>query len=326
MITVMGTVASPIVGTSAYRTGQDGQSRVLPGTGGIVLSHRVGDSCVGLAGDHVEPAVSIRNEGRSIKGERDGPNQALQLLSCIGNVARVFSGAATGSVGVVTGKHGGIDTVLVDFPIDVMRKLAIGDKIQVYAHGTGAMLMQHPAIAVFNSSPRLLGHWGLKSMEDGRLVVPISHVIPSSVMGSGLGKSDVSRGDYDIQMFDPETIRKHNLGTLRFGDMVAISDADHRFGRSFAQGYCAIGCVVHGESSVAGHGPGVTTLLSGPNTAFLLRRKSDANLASILNIRQVDFARRSFLPLAMREKIRRKTNKPAINFARRRIANVAPPA
>ena len=93
MITVIGTIASPIAGANAYRIGQDGRPRILPGTGGIVLSHRVGDPCVGIAGDHIEPGVSIRNETRSVKGDRDGPNQALQLLTCIGNIARAVSGA-----------------------------------------------------------------------------------------------------------------------------------------------------------------------------------------------------------------------------------------
>src|ERR1700736_4119722 len=127
MITVIGEIASPLVGTSPYRIGQDGVLRVLPGTGGIVLSHRVGDRCVGIAGDHIEPGLSLRNEGRAVKGDRDGPNQALQTLTCIGNAARVVSGPCSGKTGVVTGKHGGIDTVLIDFPARVLRRLAIGD-------------------------------------------------------------------------------------------------------------------------------------------------------------------------------------------------------
>jgi hypothetical protein len=300
MITVMGTIASPLAGANAYRIGQDGRPRLLPGTGGIVLSHRVGDACIGVAGDHIEPGVSIRNETRSIKGDRDGANQALQLLTCIGNLARVMSGRATGAVGVVTGKHGGIDTILIDFPIATMRKLAIGDRIQVYACGVGLRLTEHPAVAVFNSAPRLIQSWGLRAVAQ-RLSVPITHVIPSAVMGSGLGKSDVGRGDYDVQMFDQTTVNRFGLGTMRFGDIVAIADADHRHGRSFSKGHIAIGCVVHGESSVAGHGPGVATLLTGPSNAFDLRHDLRANLATILNIRTAA-ASRPKLPIAMRER------------------------
>jgi hypothetical protein len=300
MITVIGTVASPIAGPVAYRIGQDGTPRILPGTGGIVLSHRVGDRCVGIAGDHIEPGVSIRNEGRAVKGDRDGPNQALQTLTCIGNVARVVSGRAAGALGTVTGKHGGIDTVMADFPMKIMRRMAIGDRVQIYACGVGARLIDHPSITLFKAAPRLLQRWGLRS-EGNRLVVPITHIIPAKLMGSGLGKSDVGRGDYDIQMFDAETVRRHNLGSLRFGDLVAISDADHRFGRSFSKGHLAVGCIVHGESSVAGHGPGVSTLLTGPASAFVIRREPNANLARILAIRAAQ-TQREILPLAMRER------------------------
>jgi hypothetical protein len=302
MITVLGQIASPLVGTSAYRIGQDGTPRLLPGTGGIVLSHRVGDPCVGIAGDHVEPGVSIRNEGRSIKGERDGSNQALQMLTCIGNAARVVSGPCAGKTGVVTGKHGGIDTVLVDFPIETMRRLAIGDRVQIYAYGTGVHLLNHPDVKITSCSPRLIARWGLYS-DGGRLVVPVTHRIPSAIMGSGLGRNDAVRGDYDIQMFDPDTVRRHQLGTLRFGDLVALIDADNRFGRSYRQGFVAIGCVVHGESTVAGHGPGVATLLTGPQQAFAIRTDARANIARLLKIRPLT-AQRPALPLAVRERRR----------------------
>ena len=40
---------------------------------GIVLTRRVGDRAVGLAGDHVEAGVSLHNNGREVVGPRDGP-------------------------------------------------------------------------------------------------------------------------------------------------------------------------------------------------------------------------------------------------------------
>ena len=50
-------------------------------------------------------------------------------------------------------------------------------------------------------------------------------------MGSGLGMGSAARGDYDIQLFDRETVRRFRLDTLRFGDFVVIADADSRYGR-----------------------------------------------------------------------------------------------
>jgi hypothetical protein len=299
MITVAGQIASPISGATPYRIGQDGRPRILPGTGGIVLSHRVGDRCIGIAGDHIEPGVSIRNETRAVKGDRDGPNQALQTLTCIGNAARVLSGDCRGKAGTITGKHGGIDTVMADFPLKIMRRLAVGDRIQIYAYGAGLKLLDHRDIVVSNASPRLIARWGLRG-DAGRLAVPVTHAIPSALMGSGLGKADVARGDYDIQIFDPAMLNRYRLGSLRFGDLVAILDADNRYGRSFRKDHIAIGCIVHGESTVAGHGPGVATLLAGPARAFRLLGAPAANIARILGVRP-PAAPRPQLPLAMRE-------------------------
>ncbi len=283
MITVAGEVAPPLEKSGPYRIGQDGVPRVLPGTGGIVLSHRVGDPCVGLAADHVEPAVSIRSDRRS-GGVGDAANQALQTFSCVGNFAVVMSGRAIGKKGIVTGKHGGIDNVLVDFPIETMRRMAIGDKVQIYAYGVGLRLTEHPDLHVFNASPRLLQRWGLR-MEHGRLRAPVTHVVPARLMGSGLGKNNVVKGDYDIQMSDPAAVKRHKLGTLRFGDMIAVVDADNRFGRSHAEGWTTLGVIIHSESTVAGHGPGFVSLLSGPAKRFELVRDARANLANFLNIR-----------------------------------------
>ena len=159
MISVAGQVASPTERGTPWRIGYDGRPRSLPGTGGIVLNHRVGDPCVGLAGDHVEPAVSIRNEARAAGGNPDAANQALQSYSCVGNHAIVTSGRAVGARGVVTGKHGGVDTVLIDFPLPAMRQMAIGDRIQVWAYGLGLRLTDYPDVAIWNCSPRLLARW-----------------------------------------------------------------------------------------------------------------------------------------------------------------------
>lgn len=289
MITVLGQVAPPVERASPYRVGQDGRVRVLPGSGGIVLSHRVGDPCVGLAADHVEPGVSIRSESRAAV-EASGPNQALQTYACVGNGAVVTSGRAAGATGVVTGKHGGIDNVLVDFPLRVMRQMAIGDRVQVYSYGVGLRLTDFPDIKVYNCAPRLLRSWGLLA-EGGRLTCPVALAVPARAMGSGLGRNNTVRGDYDIQMNAGALVERHGLGRLRFGDLVSVEDSDNRFGRSFAPGWRSIGVVVHSESTVAGHGPGVVTLLSGPAVLLRTAVRPHANIARVLAIRPLTPAR-----------------------------------
>ncbi|MDR7334402.1 DUF4438 domain-containing protein [Roseateles asaccharophilus] len=302
-VTVQGQIAHPVARAMPYRVGHDGVPRVLPGTGGIVLNQRIGDLCVGLAGDHIEPGVSLHNNSREVIGPRDGPNNALITYACVGNRALVLNGAARGRQGWVTGKHGGVNHVMVDFPPEVLRRLAIGDRIAITSIGQGLRLPQHPRIELMNCAPLLLGCWGWVE-RDGQLHVPVTHLIPARLMGSGLGKNNAWRGDYDIQLADRAARARYRLGSLRFGDFVAITDADTRHGPSLREGRVTIGVIVHGDSTVSGHGPGVTPLLTGPAELLRPRREADANLAAALGVRQPVPARER-LTLAERDRRQR---------------------
>ncbi len=301
LVAVMGQIAHPVGAANPYRIGHDGVPRVLPATGGIVLNQRIGDRCIGLMGDHIEPGVALHNNNREVIGSRRGPNLALITYACVGNRARVISGPCTGKWGLVTGKHGGVDHVLVDFPPNVLRQLRIGDRVQVYSHGLGLQLPDYPDITVTNCSPALLRRWNIRA-DDRHLQVPVTHRIPAFMMGSGLGKNTVWRGDYDIQLFDPNIRDRFRLGSLRFGDLVAICDGDTRFGPAYRQSRVTIGIIVHGDSTVSGHGPGVTPLLTGPARRLQPVFNPQANLAVLFNLRALPSAR-SYQPLANRSKL-----------------------
>jgi len=292
---VLGQIAHPVAGVNPYRIGHDGIPRVLPATGGIALNQRIGDRCVGLAGDHIEPGVALHNNSREVVGIRQGPNLALLTYACVGNRARVVSGPSTGQWGMVTAKHGGVYHVLVDFPPAVLRQLCIGDRIQIYAVGLGLRLLDYPAIDVFNCSPALLRAWGIRRVGQS-LRVPVTHSVPARIMGSGLGKNTVWRGDYDIQLFDAAIRRRYRLDSLRYGDMVAILDGDVRFGPAYRRGRITIGVIAHGDSTVSGHGPGVTPLLTGPVEQLQPVFDAQANLAEIFGVRSLPPAR-PYLPL-----------------------------
>jgi Domain of unknown function (DUF4438) len=282
-VTVSGQIAHPVAPANPYRIGADGIPRVLPGTGGIV-NLRIGDLCIGLAGDHIEPGVALHNNGREVTGPRNGPNNALLTYSCVGNRALVLNGPCRGKVGLVTGKHGGVNHVLVDFPTNVLRRLRIGDRLSIESRGLGLRLLDHPRVELFNCSPELLERWRL-AQTDGRLHVPVTHRIPAALMGSGLGRNTAWRGDYDIQLADAPMAEKHRLGSLRFGDLVAVVDSSTRHGPSHRGGQVTVGVVVHGDSTVSGHGPGVTPLMSAPATALHLHRDPNANLAALFGLR-----------------------------------------
>ncbi|MFA7397480.1 MAG: DUF4438 domain-containing protein, partial [Candidatus Bathyarchaeia archaeon] len=72
---------------------------------------------------------------------------------------------------------------------------------------------------------------------------------------------------------------------LRLGDIVAIIDADHSFGRIFHQGAISVGVVVHTNCFSAGHGPGVTTIMSSTEGKIVPQINSKANIASLLKLR-----------------------------------------
>ncbi len=283
--TVQGQIAHPVGAATPYRIGHDGVPRVLPATGGIVINQRIGDPCIGMAGDHVEPGVALHNNGREVVGPRDGPNNALLTYACVGNAAVVLNGQAAGQRGIVTGKHGGINHVLVDFPTAVLERLAIGDRIQIRSHGLGLRLTGLPQVELLNCSPLLLQRWGLVE-RGGQLQVPVTHLVPARLMGSGLGRNNAWRGDFDIQLADRESRRRWRLDTLRFGDFVAIVGADNRRGPVYRAGRVTVGVIVHGDSTVSGHGPGVTPLLTGPATALRPQLHPRANLAEVLGVRR----------------------------------------
>jgi hypothetical protein len=282
-LSVMGEVASPVVGRSVYNVSANGTPSVLPGVGGITYNVRVGDLACGWEADHVEPGVSVENKENDARFAQ-GANAAFNVLSCVGNEAVVVNGDAKGAKGVVTGKHGGIEHVLVDFQPETMEKLMLGDKILVRAFGVGLKLLDFPDMKAMNMDPTFLKVLKPKAQGD-KLEIPVTHMVPAAIMGSGLGANQTFSGDYDIQLFDEKVIEQYGLEDLRLGDLVAIIDADHSFGRIYRQGAITVGIVVHTNCVSAGHGPGVTSLFTSASGKIIPRMDAKANIAKLLNLR-----------------------------------------
>ena len=280
-LSVIGEISNPPAAQPPYRVSASGKPVVLPGVGGISYNVRIGDRAVGWEADHMEPGVSIKNLQKK-EGNR-GANDGLNTFACIGNEAVVTSGEAKGERGTVTGKHGGIEHVLVDFAAEVKEKLVIGDKIQVKAFGVGLKLSDVDGVEVMNIAPDLLEQIPIQIVE-GAVVFPVTHRIPATIMGSGLGAADCHRGDYDIQLFDKGIVEEYGLDDLRLGDFVAIVDADHTYGRIYRKGAVTVGVVVHSDCVTAGHGPGVTTVLTSGEGRIRPEIDAKANLVTYLGI------------------------------------------
>jgi len=276
MISTQGEVSHPKA-SAPYRISVEGAPRVLPGTGGITYSHKIGDSCMDLVGDHVEPGVTaVRSDAMEIGG--------FNTLSCVGNEARVVSGDAKGAKGYVTGTHGGAEHVLMYFDAETLEKMAVGDKVLVKSHGQGMELLDLPEVKIMNLDPGLFEKMGVKLTNDGMLEVPVAISVPAYLMGSGIGSSTAYRGDYDIMTHDPEAYKEFNLDKMRFGDIVALMDCDTMYGRGYLKGSVTIGVVVHSNCILTGHGPGVVTLMTCKTPKIRPVLVDKANIADYLGV------------------------------------------
>jgi hypothetical protein len=266
---------------AGWKVDHEGNPFLLPGIGGITLNVQAGDSAFGLAGDHIEPGVSCT---ANMEKPNDFPNNTLQLFSCVGNHAKIISGEAQGDTGVVIGHHGGSEHVIVEFPKATKEKMSYDDKILIRAKGQGLALTDHPDIKLFNLDPELLEKMNIAETGAGVLQVPVTTIVPAPCMGSGVGRAHVGAGDYDVMTSDPDTVKKYNLDKIRFGDFVALMDHDNCYGRAYVQGAVSIGIVVHSNCLLAGHGPGVSTLLTCATSKIEPKIDPSANIADLLGI------------------------------------------
>ncbi|MBN1641311.1 MAG: DUF4438 domain-containing protein [Anaerolineae bacterium] len=258
-----------------------GKPFILPSIGGITVNIQVGDPASGWAGDHVEPGVSCTaNTSKPF----EHPNNSLQLYSCVGNAATVISGDAKGATGWVIGHHGGSEHVIVDFSREVKEQLTYDDKIMIRGKGQGLRLLDYPEIVLFNLDPGMLAKMKVGELGEGKLQVPVTTLVPAACMGSGVGSAHVASGDYDIVTSDPETVAEYGLDKMRFGDFVALLDHDNRYGRAYHRGAISIGVIVHSDCLIAGHGPGVTTVMTCGSPLIEPVIDPRANIADLLGI------------------------------------------
>lgn len=272
---VQGMIRHPKFG--GYRVDLEGRPYVIPATGGITYNVAVGDPAFGLAGDHVEPGVSLYHPEEDSSG-------ALNGLSCIGNQAIVVTGEAKGKTGFVTGTHGGVEHVLVYFDPQTLDQLSLEDKILIKAYGQGLELLDYPEVKVMSLDPELFFKLGIEE-RDGKLVVPVAKRIPQRFMGSGVGASFSQKGDYDIMTSEAEEVRALGIDTLRLGDLVLLEDSDNTYGLgAMKKGAVSIGVVVHSDCIKAGHGPGVTIILSSKKPVIEGKLDSNANIKFFMNL------------------------------------------
>lgn len=265
-------VSAPVLQHSPYKPDTEGASQILIGTAGVAYNARVGDPAFGWAGDHVEPGVCVAHPDSDV-------DYAMHYLTCVGNAAVIVDGLAAGTRGIVTGEHA---RMMIDFPPDALEDICIGDRILIKTHGRGMRLLDYPGILVKKAGPKLIEKWGLREGSDGHLQVPVVATIPSRIMGSG-AELTPEFVDQDLMTTgDRAALEELGIDDLRLGDLVAVMDVDHRYGRGYKPGGVTIGLIMHGDSVMTGHGPGCQDLLVCTNGEIEPIIDPNANIAEIL--------------------------------------------
>jgi hypothetical protein len=247
-----------------------GAVKTLPGQGGVVTGIDLGDRAGSWIGDHVEPGLSL--------GHPDpAANRALRALSCAGNPVVMLDGPAAGAKGVVYGKHG---AVLAMFAQADLARIAPGERVSIDAEGVGLALDDAPDVVLHSCSSALLHRWLQARDDGGRIVVPVAAILPPVAAAAGIGMP-AAMFNMDLHIYaEPVASAAANL---RFGDIVAVLDQDHRYSRRFAKGWVAVGVISHGEAGAGGHGHGLMTLLTAPMEQVTLQLSSGACLATLLS-------------------------------------------
>lgn len=278
-VSVGGVIAHPgFPGLPAepYRLASDGTPFLLPAWGGIVYNVSVGDRAFGWAADCIHPGVSIR-------GTDDLKNRGLNVFACLGNMATVMTGQAQGAKGVVTGKSGRFsEQVIVHFPKEVRKKMAVGDQILVKSYGTGIAIAGHAAINCKGLSPELLRALPSK-VEDGVLKFGVVATVPAFLVGAGAGLTSEG-GSLHMQSTDKAALKEAGLDQLKLGDVVAIENTDSRYNHGYLRGAMSIGVVGQTDGPRSGYGPGMTVIMTAPKGELGAYTDAAANIASLLKL------------------------------------------
>ena len=278
-VSVGGAIAHPSLPplpAEPYRLAADGSAFLLPAWGGLVYNVSVGDRAFGWAADCIHPGVSIRQAD-------DMKNRGLITYACVGNPAKVMTGQAVGTRGVVTGKSGRFsEQLIVHFPKAARTRMAVGDQIVVRAEGVGMVMSAHPAVALRSLSPTLLAALPAREL-DGRVAFGVTARIPAHLVGAGLGLTSEG-GSVHLQSTDRALLAELGLDQLRLGDVVALEDTDSRFNHGYLTGARAIGVVCSTDGPRAGYGPGITVIMTAPAGELGSFDAPGANIADLLSI------------------------------------------
>ena len=276
-ISVQGQIDNPHMSplpASPYMVSGDGQPMLVPMYGGLVYNIKLGDRALGWAAELIQAGVSIKNKDVTT-------NNALGVYACVGNKAIVATGPAAGKTGIVTGKSSRFaEHIICHFDEDTIEQLSPEDSILVQAYGVGLKLEDYPNVQAKSIDPLFIQKLPVKE-ENGKLLIPVKCVIPNTYAGAGAGFNANNR-TVSIMSSDPAFYAEHGVKELCFGDIIAISNWDARYGHGYLRNFITIGCISQGNSFRTGYGPAITVLFTGPVSALGTYIHENSNIKTFL--------------------------------------------
>jgi hypothetical protein len=114
-----------------------------------------------------------------------------------------------------------------------------------------------------------------------QLRIKVAAILPAIAAAAGIGMlASMFNMDLHTSSAPVAEMARH----LRFGDLVAVMDQDHRTGRQYRPGWAMVGVVSHGTAIGGGHGLGLMTLLTAPADRLLLEVSDEARLDRLLTL------------------------------------------
>jgi hypothetical protein len=272
-LAVQGEIA-PADPASSYAVTWDGKPKMMIGIGGINYNLKIGDKVFGWAsGDRATVGVATVGTGS------DRAMASWLYYTSIGNEVKILGGEAKGALGKIVAKFGSY--VLVHFDDDVLKNLAIGDKLHVKAKGIGLEIDGFEDVFAHGVTPEVLEK--IVTQKGEKLEVPVVKEIPAEIVGQGAGGSSLS-GNWHIQTCFPPDITMYGLDQLRFGDLVLLKDIQTDYGKGYYRGGATLGVVCSGPSDISGLGIGVTPILSTRFGKISGRIDPSANIGKYLGL------------------------------------------
>lgn len=273
---VIGEIApSTVQGFGLMAMDPDGKGHYRVQNGGITYNYRLGDSCMGLTGENLQPGISTKGSGAY-----DG--MTYGFYCCVGNEVTIAAGPLSGKKGFVTGKVTGAG-ITVDFDNEIVQQMCGDERFYIKACGVGLAIDGEENVALHNMDPAFFEKLNV-TKEDDTYLVNVKTVLPGYLVGPAIGGSVITNCAEIMSDHGP-CDEEFGLNNLCVGDIVAITDLDTTSGRTVYNGAVTIGVIVSGDSITLGGGPGIMTIMSSRATVIKPVLCEEANIKNYIDIK-----------------------------------------